>query len=224
MLKINLSEIEVGKKLLLRNIVLNISPGTITILTGSNGAGKSTIAKAIMGNPDIKTVGEIYIDDSNITAFNPYLRAQKGIYLSHQNPIGINGIKLGTFLRTTYMQMEYIKRKTDLLTFRKTTKSLCKELGLSTDILERDLNVGYSGGEMKKVEFLQLLLLSPKYAILDEIDSGLDAISRKRIFKYLSDLVQKGLGVLLITHRENIDKELKVVQTYKLENKTLTNV
>ncbi len=223
MLQANFKQILVNNTPLLHDINIEIHSGKVTTILGPNGSGKSTIAKTILGFPHIKAEGKVEMDGINITNLPLHKRVQEGIYLSHQSPSGISGIRLSSFLRTAYLQMNYIDPKLDLLSFRKEMVVQMKTLGLKQDILDRELHVGFSGGEMKKIEFLQLILFKPKYAILDEIDSGLDITARKVIFEIIKQLSIEGMGFCIITHRENIANELPIDKQYNLGGGTITH-
>ena len=162
----------VEDKVILHDIDLDIPHGQVHVLMGPNGAGKSTLGHVVMGNPayDV-TSGEIMFDGADVTGLAPDKRSLSGLFLSFQAPVEIPGVPLRSFLRAIVDgRGQKIKNKE----FRKRTRELAKSLDMDPAYLDRELGVGFSGGEKKKVEMLQLLLLQPKLAILDETDSGLD--------------------------------------------------
>ncbi|MCX6816650.1 MAG: ABC transporter ATP-binding protein [Candidatus Beckwithbacteria bacterium] len=190
MLKVQNLKVKVQNKLILDGINLQIERGEIVALMGPNGSGKSSLANAIMGNPSYQLVsGQASLDGENLLNLGPDKRAKIGLFLAWQNPIGIRGVTVGQIVR---------KPRKELLL-------AAKDLKIKPEFLEREINVGFSGGEKKKLEILQLIMLKPKYAILDEIDSGLDIDA----LKLLGEIKQKKLGILLITHYTRIFKYLK---------------
>ena len=185
---------------------------------GPNGAGKSTLGNAIMGNPKYTiTNGEIDFKGENINDESTDKRAKKGLFLSFQSPLEVPGISLSTFIRNALEQKT--GKKIRLWDFKKTIKKEMEVLHMNPSYADRDLNVGFSGGEKKKAEILQLLMLSPDLAILDETDSGLDVDAVRtvsegvRIFQK-----EKGGALLIITHSTKILESLKVDKTHVLVN------
>jgi Fe-S cluster assembly ATP-binding protein len=201
-------------KPILHEVTLNISAGKTHVLMGPNGAGKSTLGHVIMGDPTYKVKGgTISFDGHDITEAAADKRSLAGIFLSYQAPVEIPGVPLYSFLRTiTQMRPEL---KTTARKFRTRVGEICEQLDMDQDFLTRELNVGFSGGEKKKVEMLQLLLLRPKLAILDETDSGLDvdalSIVSRGIEAYRKDC---GGALLMITHNTRILERLDVDRTH----------
>ena len=173
LLKINDLFASVDDKLILKNVNLELAAGETHVLMGPNGTGKSTFGHVVMGDP-VYTVngGSIEFDGQDITGLSPDKRSRAGLFLSFQAPVEIPGVPLSSFLRASVAGREGADLKGKQ--FRKLLKDLCEELDMDPAWLDRELGVGFSGGEKKKVEMLQLLLLQPKLAILDETDSGLD--------------------------------------------------
>lgn len=206
-LEIKNLKIEIDDRLILSNINLNIIKGKINVLVGKNGSGKSTLVNAIMGNPKYKlSSGKIKFEGKDITNLKPNEKAKKGIFVSFQNPQEVSGLSFFKFLRESYNLLN--DKKISILEFKEILERKSKELNISKHLLERYLNEGFSGGEKKKFEMLQMLVLNPKLAILDEIDSGLDIDSIKVVSKEINNFVKKGKTVLLITHYNRMLKDL----------------
>ena len=186
------------------------------VLIGMPGAGKSTLGYALMGNPRYEvTDGAIYFNGKDITKETPAERAKDGIFLSFQNPIEVPGITLGNFIRTALEQRT--GKRIRLWEFKKELKKAMEVLQMDESYAERDLNVGFSGGEKKKAEILQLLMLRPSLAILDETDSGLDVDAVRTVSRGVEEYQKDKKGVLLIiTHSTRILEALKVDRTHVL--------
>ena len=183
---------------------------------GPNGAGKSTLGYTLMGNPHYAiTDGNIIFDGQDITRASTDKRAQAGIFLSFQSPLEVPGISLGSFIRNAYHEKTGTPVK--LLAFQKQMKEAMDLLDMDEAYANRDLNVGFSGGEKKKAEILQLLMLSPKLAILDETDSGLDVDAVRTVSKGIKEYQkQKDGALLIITHSTKILESLHVDYTHVL--------
>lgn len=196
-------------KQLLHDLNLTINPGETHVLMGPNGAGKSSLGNTIMGNPVYKvSSGNIFFNGEDITNEGTDVRAKKGLFMSFQNPIEIPGISLETFIRSSLQQKtgEHVK----LFQFQKELKSYMELLNMDASYATRDLNVGFSGGERKKSEILQLLMLKPSLAILDETDSGLDVDAVRVVSKGIKTYQEQQNGALLIiTHSTKILESLK---------------
>ena len=203
---------------LLHGIDMTVGEGETHLLMGHNGAGKSTLGCTIMGSPEYKvTGGRILFDGDDITQESADKRAKRGIFLSFQSPVEIPGITLSEFLRNALEQVSGKRMK--LWDFKKQLKAAMALIGLDESYTERDLNVGFSGGEKKKAEILQLLILKPRLAILDETDSGLDVDAVKTVSKGIEEY-RKSVGgtLLIITHNAKILESLKVDRTHILSN------
>ena len=181
---------------------------------GPNGAGKSTLGYTLMGNPDYAvTGGRILFDGQNITEESADKRARAGLFLSFQDPLEVPGISLESFIRSSLQQVS--GQKVKLLQFKKDMEEAMDILNMNHSYAERDLNVGFSGGEKKKSEILQLLMLKPKLAILDETDSGLDVDAVRTVSKGIEEYQRKMDGALLIiTHSTKILESLHVDYTH----------
>ncbi|MEK6823670.1 MAG: Fe-S cluster assembly ATPase SufC [Nanoarchaeota archaeon] len=217
MLEIKNLHVEVEGKEILKGINLKFEKGKIHALMGPNGSGKSTLANVIMGNPKYKiTKGKILFGGKDITKLNPNERAKKGIFLSFQNPSEIEGVTISNFLRTI-LNISRIK-KISVLDFHKLLKEKLKFLKMPENFSERYLNQGFSGGEKKKSEILQLVVLNPKVAILDETDSGLDIDSLKLIASKVNRLMNKNKIIIIITHYKRILEYLKPDKLFVMIN------
>ena len=199
----------VEEKQILHDIDLQVPQGEVHVLMGPNGAGKSTLGHVLMGNPayDV-TAGEIEFDGEDITELSPDKRSLAGLFLSFQAPVEIPGVPLRSFLRA---MIEGRGQKLKNKEFRKKTTELAETLDMDPAYLDRELGVGFSGGEKKKVEMLQLLMLAPKLAILDETDSGLDVDALSVVSRGMELYRQQCDGTLLIiTHNTRILEHLNV--------------
>lgn len=192
----------VGGKQVLKNVSLAIAPGEIHALMGPNGSGKSSLSAIIAGNPKyVVESGEIVCDNENILGLSPDERARKGIFLAFQNPIEIPGVTLSKFLFTI---AKIANPKLSFVAFKKTLDEALATLNLDKSFVERDLNVGFSGGEKKRAEILQLLILKPKLVILDEMDSGLDVDSLQLLSQAVNALKGPNFSMLVITHYQRL--------------------
>ena len=218
LLEIRNLTVNVGDKTILKNISLDIEKGETHVLMGPNGAGKSTLGNAIMGNENYMVEsGEIRFNGEDIVSDSVTDRAKKGIFLSFQNPIEVPGITLSNFIRNA--KDEVTGKKNRIWAFRKELEEKMKLLNMDKSYADRDLNVGFSGGEKKKSEILQMLMLNPLLAILDETDSGLDVDAVRTVSEGVRDFQEKGEGALLIiTHSTRILEALRVDKTHVLVN------
>lgn len=204
----------VGEKAILKSISLDIGKGETHVLMGPNGAGKSTLGYTLMGSPEYTvTGGNIIFDGNDITQYSADKRAKAGIFLSFQEPLEVPGVSLESFIRSSLQQVT--GQKVKLMAFQKELSKAMDLLNMNHSYAERDLNVGFSGGEKKKSEILQLLMLKPKLAILDETDSGLDVDAVRTVSKGIQEY-QKSVGgsLLIITHSTRILESLTVDHTH----------
>ncbi len=212
----NLSaSLEDGKQIL-NGLSLSMEKGETHVLMGPNGAGKSSLGNTLMGNPVYKiTDGKIIFKDQDITEETTDKRAKLGMFMSFQAPLEVPGISLETFIRSAIQQKTGERVK--LFQFQKELNACMELLNMNPDYAKRDLNVGFSGGERKKSEILQLLMLKPDFAILDETDSGLDVDAVRVVSKGIQEY-QKTVGgsLLIITHNAKILESLKVDKTHIL--------
>ena len=203
---------------ILHGVNLEIGRDETHVLMGPNGTGKSTLGYAITGNPAYTvTSGEIVFDGENIVDMPVNERAHKGIFLSFQNPLEVPGVTLSAFIRSALEQKTGSRLR--LWDFKKRLSATMKLLNMDESYAERDLNVGFSGDEKKKAEILQMLMLEPKLAILDETDSGLDVDAVRTVSQGVQLYRERVKGsLLIITHSTRILEALKVDRTHVMEN------
>lgn len=215
-LKVSNLCVEVEKKQIISNINLEVKSGEVVALMGPNGSGKSTLANAIMGNPKYKiTSGKITLDNKDITKAKVEDRAKQGLFLSFQYPEEIQGLAVSSFLRGIYQSKT--GKKITPIEWNKILKTKMDLLNTPKIFLERNVNESFSGGEKKQLEMLQMAILEPKYALLDETDSGLDIDALKTIANAV-EKQSKHTGVLVITHYTRILKYLKPNRVIVMKN------
>ena len=206
MLDINKLSTSIDGKKILANFNLNIKPGEVHAIMGPNGSGKSTLANVLSGRQGYEIKGKILYEGKDLLDIPIEKRAQKGIFLAFQYPTEIPGVNTNNFLKTslnTFRKFRGLK-ELDSLDFLKLVKEKSKNLKIEEKILSRQLNVGFSGGEKKKNEILQMTILEPKLAILDETDSGLDIDALKIVSKGINSLRNKNRSFLIITHYQRL--------------------
>ena len=208
LLEIKNLHVSVDDKEILKGLNLTLELGKINALMGPNGSGKSTLANALMGNPKYKiTAGQILFRGDDITNLSADERARKGLFLSFQYPSEINGVSISNFLRTAYNSAH--EPKLSVLEFRKMLSQKMQLLSMDAKFLERSLNEGFSGGEKKRSEILQLLTLNPTLAILDETDSGLDIDALRAVSEGVNAFMGAQKCILIITHYKRILEYVK---------------
>lgn len=201
-LKIENLEVEVEGKKILNGINLEIKSGEIHVIMGPNGAGKSTLSETIMGNPNYHILnGQILMDDTPINNWSVDKRARHGLFLAMQYPVEIPGIANREFIKEAVKARE---GKINVLEFIQKLKTTASFLNISEEMLNRGLNEGFSGGEKKRNEILQLMMLDPELAILDEIDSGLDIDALKLVAKGVNQMRSDHFSALMITHYQRL--------------------
>ena len=201
---------------LLHHISFSVGTGKTHVLMGPNGAGKSTLGYTLMGNPAYRvTSGSIVFDGEDITELSADKRAQKGMFLTFQNPLEVPGLTLEAFLRGAIRQKNGGK-PLKIFQFKKELLAAMEMLDMDPSYADRELNVGFSGGEKKKAEILQLLMLRPRFAILDETDSGLDVDATRTVSKGIERFREQGGTLLIITHSTRLLEALQVDQTHIL--------
>jgi Fe-S cluster assembly ATP-binding protein len=216
LLKIENLHVSVEDKKILNGLSFEVNKGETHVLMGPNGAGKSTLGNAIMGNPKYEvTDGKITFNGKDLLAESVNERAKEGIFMSFQNPIEIPGLSLSNFIRSALERKSEDRLK--LFTFRKELAKAMEVLDMDPAYADRDLNVGFSGGEKKKAEILQLLMLKPSLAILDETDSGLDVDAVRTVSKGVEEYQKdKDSALIIITHNTGILSSLHVDKTHVL--------
>ncbi|MEK6853235.1 MAG: Fe-S cluster assembly ATPase SufC [Nanoarchaeota archaeon] len=205
--------VETEGKEIIKGITITFYPGKVHALMGPNGAGKSTLANAIMGHPKYKiTAGKILLDNEEVTYAKPEVRAQKGLFLSFQYPAEISGVTISSFLRTAANSLREKKGLApySVVDFHRLLKEKMAELNIDVSFCKRYLNQGFSGGEKKRMEMLQMLMLGPKYAMMDETDSGLDIDAIKTVADGIEKIRRESdASIIVITHYNRFLQHLK---------------
>ena len=206
MLNIKNLEATIDNKHILKDLNLDIRPGEVHAIMGPNGSGKSTLANVLSGKNGYDIKGDISFEGNNLKELSIEERAQKGIFLAFQYPLEIPGVNTNIFLKTSLNAVRKAKgeKELDTLTFLKLIKEKASELGIDEKFLSRQLNVGFSGGEKKKNEILQMKLLEPKLSILDETDSGLDIDALRIVADGVNSYKNKNNAFLIITHYQRL--------------------
>lgn len=232
-LKINNLSAEIDGKNILKNINLYIIPGKIHALMGPNGSGKSTFAQVLMGHPVYKVVNVkklksgVYLNGTNLLEKSPDERGRLGLFLAFQSPVSVPGVSVANLLRLSYSVIHNKGKKgkkglhnpaLSVLEFNELLFKTAQKLHIPADFLKRSLNEEFSGGEKKKLEMLQAVILSPKFAVFDEIDTGLDVDALKIVAQGINTLKKRGAGILLITHYQRILKYAKPDYVHILVN------
>ena len=209
LLEIKNLNVNAEEKQILKGIDLTINKGEIHVIMGPNGSGKTTTANAILNNPAYTKVGgSIIFDGEDITDMRTDEIARKGVFMSFQLPEEIPGVSVANFLK--YAKNKVTGKPVKIFQFKDELKKYMEDLNMNPENIERSLNVGFSGGEKKKNEILQMLVLNPKLAILDETDSGLDVDAIKTVSKGIEMFKSDQNAVLIITHNMRILENLKV--------------
>src|SRR3989344_1488098 len=207
MLEIQNLYVSTDGKEILKGLSLKINQGEIHALMGPNGSGKSSLSLALMGHPRYKiTSGKIILDREDITALTPDKRAKLGLFLAMQCPVAVPGVSVTNFLRSS---LRNLKGNVKPAEFVQTTREKMGTLKIDESFATRSINDGFSGGEKKKMEVLQLSILQPKYAVLDETDSGLDVDALKLVAQGIKKAQGPNIGILLITHYQRILRYIK---------------
>ncbi len=207
--------VAVGGKEILKGVTLSVSSGEVVVLMGPNGSGKSTLFQAIAGNPKYEIVdGDILLDGESIKELAPEERFARGIFVGFQSPVAVPEVRFA-FLLQAMMNIRAGKKLTEpnpqVLT---QAQRIAAELGLKPEVFNRGIGAGFSGGEFKRAEVLQALLLKPKFVVLDEPDSGLDIDGIAAVGRAVTQLVASGSGVLLSTHYARVLKFIKPTKVY----------
>ena len=224
MLKINNLKAKVGEKSILNDFSLDIKPGEVHAIMGPNGSGKSTLSNILSGKKGYDVSGEIKFEGIDLFSLETEERAHKGIFLAFQYPLEIPGVNTNIFLKTSLNAIRKARGENELdaLEFLKLVKQKSKELKFDEEKLNRQLNVGFSGGEKKKNEILQMSILNPKLSILDETDSGLDIDALKIVAQGVNALRKKNNSFLIITHYQRLLDYIKPDHVHVLMNGKIT--
>ncbi len=213
MLNIKNLKVKIDNKEILKDLNLEINKGEIHVLMGQNGAGKSTLVKTIAAHYDCKVIdGKIDYKNKDLKELDVSQRANEGIFLSFQNPVEVAGVNNSYFLKTAINEKRKYNKEEELtaIEFLKLTKEELAKYDIDKKLLQRDLNEGFSGGEKKRNELIQILLLKPELIMLDEIDSGLDVDAIKTVAKVIKDLLEdKKRSLLMITHYDKLLQYIK---------------
>lgn len=194
---------EVEDKNILSGLDLTIGLGEIHVIMGPNGAGKSTLANVLMGHPNYDvTEGQVTFDGENLLEMSVDERAKSGLFMSFQHPQEVPGVTLSNFIRTA--KREITGQPVQMLTYGASLKQKLNRLNMREDYLDRSLNQGFSGGEKKKSEVLQMAMLEPKLAVLDETDSGLDIDAIRIVYEEIQHLSKADNSIIIITHYNKI--------------------
>ena len=206
MLEIKNLQVSINNKQIIKGLNLTIKPGELHAVMGPNGSGKSTLANVLSGKNGYEISGELNFNGKSLKKIPTEERAQRGIFLAFQYPLEIPGVNTNNFLKTSLNSIRKAKgeKEIDAISFLKLVKEKTSELGIDEKILSRQLNVGFSGGEKKKNEILQMKILDPNLSILDETDSGLDIDALRIIAKGVNSSRNKKKSFLVITHYQRL--------------------
>ena len=221
-LEIKNLNVSINNKKILNDFNLSIKPGEIHAIMGPNGTGKSTLSKVIMGDSNYTIdSGDIVVDGKSILKLETDERARMGLFLCYQSPISIDGITNSEFIRTAINENR--EKPIGLYDFIRDMEKNIKDLSMTSDMMHRNLNSGFSGGERKKNEVLQIKMLKPKFIIFDELDSGLDVDSLKIVCDNINDYIKEypDTSILLITHYTRILEYIRPNYVHMMKNGTL---
>ena len=220
MLEVKNLKVTINSKEILKGLDIYIKPGELHAIMGPNGSGKSTLANVLSGKTGYEISGLLKYNGENLEEIPIDERAQKGIFLAFQYPTEIPGVNTSNFLRTSLNKVRKARgeKELDTLSFLKKVKGISKELGIEEKMLSRQLNVGFSGGEKKKNEILQMKILEPNLIILDETDSGLDIDALKTVASGVNSSRDKKKSFLIITHYQRLLNYIKPDFVHVLAN------
>lgn len=221
--------VSLGEKKILENVSLTINSGEIHALMGPNGSGKSTFSLALAGHPSytINSKSSAKIDKNNLLKLKPEERAKLGLFIGFQQPVAVPGVRVLNFMRLAKNNIDKAQKNAQTQSVKQFKEQLdgsAQQLSVASEFLKRYLNDGFSGGEKKKMEMLQALTLQPKFAIFDEIDTGLDIDALKIVATAIAHLAKNGTGILIITHYQRILKYLKLQKIHLLTGGKIVKV
>lgn len=220
MLTIKNLNLYINDRTLFKDLNLNINAGEIHVLMGKNGVGKSSIAKSLMGDTNYKVEGSIIFNNEDIKNMSIYERSKKGIYLLNQNPIQVEGVTNAEMLRVALS--ERLNKNINIFDFNKELESICKKLDLDKSFIHKEINVGASGGERKKIELMHMWMLKPSLIILDEIDSGLDVDATKLVANSIREYFNEYKpAIIIITHSNSLINNFDDFKVHLLDNKKI---
>lgn len=224
LLSITNLQVTVKGKTVIDGLSLELFEGETAFLMGANGSGKSSLANVLLGNKEYRISNiegaKITFDGKDLLAMTTDGRAKAGLFVAWQNPIAIPGVSVFNLCKSSYEAMG--NTIPSLTEFKKTLEDLAKKVGLTNSHVVRNINEGFSGGEKKRLELLQLLLLKPKLAVLDEIDSGIDSEGIKMTVKILQEMKEQGTSVILITHNKKLLDEVSADHKWEISNGRLS--
>ncbi len=194
--------IHIGEKEVVKGVDLAVLPGEIHAIMGPNGSGKSTLANGLMGHPAYATEGTLRLNGEDVSALSPDEKARRGMFLAFQYPVAVPGVTVASFLRAAVSAVR--GSEIPVREFRKELLARMEDLEMDPGFAGRYLNDGFSGGEKKRVEILQLLMLKPRFALLDETDSGLDIDALKVVAKGINSAASHDTGMVLVTHYQRL--------------------
>jgi len=212
--------VEIGERTVLQSVSLDVQPGSLVVLMGANGSGKSTLGMALAGHPSYHvTAGQALLNGKDLVQLPAHERARAGFFLSFQSPPDIPGVKNNLFIRTALNAVRESRDETplDAFDFLNSAKQGAKELGMPAAMLGRPVNEGFSGGERKRNELLQLTLLQPRVALLDEIDSGLDVDGVRAVVELVQRMRAQGTAFIVVSHYLQMIESLQPDQVLRLD-------
>ncbi len=219
--------VAVGERTILQSVSLDVQPGSLTVLMGANGSGKSTLGLALAGHPNFRVEGgQALLAGQDLLAMAAHERARAGLFVSFQSPPDIPGVKNNLFIRTALNAVREARGEAplDAFDFLTSAKSAAKDLGLPAAMLGRPVNEGFSGGERKRNELLQLTLLQPRLALLDEIDSGMDVDGVRTVVEQVARLRAAGMAFIVISHYLQMIEQLAPSAVLRLDQGRIAEV